>query len=35
MQVVSAENFTDSGALRDALRYHYPGLPEDAAVAVA
>jgi hypothetical protein len=28
------ENFTDSGALWDALRYHYPGLPEDAAVAV-
>jgi len=30
----TAENFTDSGALRDALRYHYPGLPEAAAVAV-
>jgi hypothetical protein len=30
----AAENFTDPGALRDALRYHYPGLPEDAAVAV-
>lgn len=30
----AAENFADAGALRDALRYHYPGLPEDAAVAV-
>jgi len=29
-----AENFADAGALRDALRYHYPGLPQDAAVAV-
>jgi len=31
----AAENFADAGALRDALRYHYPGLPHDAAVAVA
>jgi cytidine deaminase len=30
----AAENFVDAGALRDALRYHYPGLSRDAAVAV-
>ena len=30
----AAENFADVGALRDALRHHYPGLPQDAAVAV-
>ena len=30
----AAENFADAEALRDALRYHYPGLPHDAAVAV-
>ena len=30
----AAENFIDSGALRDTLRYHYPGLPEGAAVTV-
>jgi len=30
----AAENFADAGALVDALRYHYPGLPRDAAVAV-
>jgi cytidine deaminase len=30
----AAENFDNAGALRDALRYHYPGLPQDAAVAV-
>ncbi len=30
----AAENFADAGALVDALRYHYPGLPQDAAVAV-
>jgi len=31
---MQVENFTDSGALWDALRYHYPGLPEGAAVTV-
>jgi hypothetical protein len=31
----AAENFEHSGALQDALRYHYPGLPGDAAVVVA
>jgi cytidine deaminase len=30
----AAENFADAEALRDALRYHYPGLPHDAAVVV-
>ncbi len=30
----AAENFTDSGALQEALRYHYPGIAEDAAVTV-
>jgi cytidine deaminase len=30
----AAENFADAGALKDALRHHYPGLPQDAAVAV-
>jgi cytidine deaminase len=30
----AAENFADAEALRDALRYHYPGLPRDAAVVV-
>ena len=30
----SAENFGDAAALVDALRYHYPGLAQDAAVAV-
>jgi len=24
---MQVENFTDSGALWDALRYHYPGFP--------
>jgi cytidine deaminase len=30
----AAENFADADALRNALRYHYPGLPHDAVVAV-
>jgi cytidine deaminase len=30
----AAENFADAGALRDALRYHYPGLSNDAVVSV-
>src|SRR5450759_4408028 len=31
----AAENFAHSGALQDALRYHYPGLLGDAVVVVA
>ena len=30
----AAESFADAEALRAALRYHYPALPQDAAVAV-
>lgn len=30
----AAENFADVAELRAALRYHYPGLPDDAHVAV-
>ena len=30
----AAENFEDAAALKGALRYHYPGLPESARVAV-
>lgn len=30
----AAENFADAGELRAALRYHYPGLSNDAVVTV-
>jgi cytidine deaminase len=30
----AAENFADAGELREALRYHYPGLGNDAVVSV-
>ncbi len=30
----AAENFANADGLREALRYHYPGLGEDAVVSV-